>query len=357
MIKYIKKEHFVNELSQFAKIKILGNDQNTFSDISNLDDIKNNSLIYVSEIRFFEIACNSRASAIIIPYTLEEKAKEILKIDPVKTFILYENPKLLFTYATSFFKKRIPNYGIDKNVITKSNLDETNVEINPYVTIGENVVIEKDVIIDSFVSIGDNCIIKEGTIIFSGVKIYENCEIGKNCIIHANTVIGADGFGFVSNGENYQKIEHLGRVIIEDNVEIGANCSIDRATLGETRIKKGTKIDNLVQIAHNVTIGENSIICAQVGIAGGAKIGKQVTFAGQVGVSDHAIVEDNVIVGAQAGLTTKKYEKNSFLLGTPAIDAMKFKKSIVLFSQLPDIVKKLYEIENLMNEIKNKSKD
>jgi UDP-3-O-[3-hydroxymyristoyl] glucosamine N-acyltransferase len=357
MIKYIKKEYFANDLSRFAKIKILGDEKNRFSEISNLDYIKNNSLIYVSETKFFELVCKSNASVIIIPYSLKENAEEIIKTDQTKTFILFENPKLLFAYATSLFKKRMPQYGVDKSVITKSFIDEKTVEINSYVTIGENVTIEKDVIIDSFVSIGDNCVIREGTILFSGVKIYENCEIGKNCIIHANTVIGADGFGFVPDKEKYQKIEHLGKVIIEDNVEIGANSCIDRATFGETRIKKGTKIDNLVQIAHNVTIGENSIICAQVGIAGGAKIGNHITFAGQVGVSDHAIVEDNVIAGAQAGLTPKKYEKNSFLLGTPAIDAMKFKKSIVLFSQLPEIVKNLYQIENLIKEIKDKIKD
>lgn len=357
MNNYIKKEYLVEELEDIANIKIIGNPKNKFLTVSNLDEIKERSLVYVSDIKFFDKAINSKASIIVIPYVLEEKANDFCKNNNTKTFVLNENPKLFFAYVTSLFKKRIPNYGIDKTAILKSFVDEKSVEINPFVFIGENVVIEKDVIIESFVSIGNNSIIKEGTTIFSGVKIYENCEIGRNCIIHANTVIGADGFGFVPDKEKYQKIEHLGRVVIEDNVEIGANCCIDRATIGETRIKRGSKLDNLVQVAHNVTIGENSIICAQVGIAGGAQIGNHVTFAGQVGVSDHAIVEDNVIAGAQSGLTPKKYEKNKFLLGTPAIDAMKFKKSIVLFNQLPEIASKLYELERLIFEIKTKIND
>lgn len=351
MIEYIEKNYSADYLSNFGVIEIIGDINRTFSSISNLDKIKNNSLIYITEDKFFNLAINSEASLVVITVSMKETAKSLVEKNIPKTFIVHKNPKLLFAKISTLFKKRLPNYGISDQVILKSKVDPEYVEINSFVTIDENVIIGKNVIINSFVTIGKNCRIGEGTIIFPGVKIYENCEIGKNCIIHANTVIGADGFGFVPENEKYQKIEHFGKIIIEDDVEIGANCCIDRATIGETRIGKGTKIDNLVQIAHNVSIGENCMICAQVGIAGGAKIGNHVIFAGQVGVSDHAIVEDNVIAGAQSGLTTKKYEKNSFLVGSPALDAIKFKKSTVIFSQLPDFTKDFYSLKEKILKI------
>lgn len=352
MIKYYFNNNFAEILEKFGSVKILGDRKRIFCTISNLEDIKINSLIYINDKNYLKTAIDSPASVIIIPLSLETIALNFLEKNLQKTFVVSQNPKLLFAYASTIFKKRTLKYGIDRNTIIKSKINGKEVEIQPFVVIGENVVIEKDVIIESFVNIGNNCKIGKGTVIFSGVKIYDNCEIGNDCIIHSNTVIGADGFGYVFDGNNYQKIEHIGKVIIEDDVEIGANCCIDRATIGETRIKKGTKIDNLVQIAHNVTVGENSVICAQVGIAGGAQIGNHVTFAGQVGVSDHAIVEDNVVAGAQAGLATKKYEKNKFILGTPAMDALKFKKSTVLFSQLPELAKQIYNIQNALNEIR-----
>ncbi len=351
MVEYQKRNFSISDLLIFGKFLVLGDDKSIFSSVSNLEDIKDNSLIYITEIKFLEKAVQSSASVVIAPYSLEKDLRQIIEKGTTKTFILCENPKLLFAYATSLFKKRKINHGIDNTVKSKTNLNDKKVEIEPYVTIGANVSIGNDVFIGSFVSIGDNCKIGDGTIIFSGVKIYENVEIGNECIIHANAVIGADGFGYVFNSANYQKIEHLGKIIIEDRVEIGANSCIDRATIGETRIKKGTKIDNLVQIAHNVEIGENNVICSQVGIAGGAKLGNFVTCAGQVGISDHAILEDNIIVGAQTGLTPKRYSKNSFLLGTPAMDATSFKKSFVYFSKLPELVNKIYYLNSSLEKI------
>jgi len=353
MIEYYKNSFLVKELLSFNKISILGNERREFSSVSILEDIKKDSIVYIVDNKLLPQVINSEASVIIAPYYLENELKKLIEEKIEKTFVLTENPKLIFAYVTGLFKKRIIKFGIDETVKSKSIIDANSVQIEAYVTIGKNVEIGKNTYIASFVSIGDNCKIGDETFIFPGVKLYENVEIGKNCIIHSNTVIGADGFGFVFDGKSYQKIEHLGKIVIEDNVEIGANCCIDRATIGETRIKKGTKIDNLVQIAHNVDIGENNILCAQVGIAGGAKLGNYVTCAGQVGISDHAIVEDNVIAGAQAGLTPKRYPKNSFLLGTPAIDAISFKKSIVLFSKLPDINKKIYELESSLQKIEN----
>ncbi len=354
MVQYIKKNYLAKDLINFGNVRILGKEDREFSNIANIEDIKDNSLVYISDIKFLQKVICSNASVIIAPYNLKDEIEKILYDNIEKTFILFENPKLLFAYLTSFFKKREIKASIDSTVISKSKINENEVQIEPYVVIGENVEIGKNVFLGSFVNIGDNCKIGDGTVIFSGVKLYENIEIGKNCIIHSNTVIGADGFGYVFDGKKHVKIEHLGKIIIEDDVEIGANCCIDRATIGETIIKKGTKIDNLVQIAHNVKIGENSIICAQVGIAGGAIIGNNVILAGQVGISDHAILDDNIIAGAQAGLTPKKYEKNSFLLGTPAMEAVSFKKSIVLFSKLPEIYKKVCDIEKILKELEGK---
>jgi UDP-3-O-[3-hydroxymyristoyl] glucosamine N-acyltransferase len=212
--------------------------------------------------------------------------------------------------------------------------------VYPFVSIGDEAQIGPRVTIHPGASIGPQVTIGEDTVIYPVVTIYPRCVLGKRVIIHAGTVIGADGFGFVKDGEANVRIPQVGIVEIEDDVEIGANCCIDRATFGKTLIKKGVKIDNLVQVAHNVQIGEHSIIVAQVGISGSTKLGKNVTLAGQVGLVDHIEIGDNVMIGAQSGIA-KDVPANQIVLGTPHLPHRQFLRVAAVWTRLPEMKKEL----------------
>ena len=221
--------------------------------------------------------------------------------------------------------------------------------IGDKVRIGKNVRIYPQVYIGEKVTIGDDCLL------YPGVKIYHGCSIGNRCILHGGVVIGSDGFGFApQDGNNYHKIPQVGNVVLEDDVEVGSNTTIDRATLGSTMIRKGVKLDNLIQIAHNVEIGEHTVIAAQTGISGSTHIGKNCMFGGQVGLVGHITVGDNVKIGAQSGVEGH-VKANSVIIGAPAIDASKARRNLVHLRNLEDIVKKIHELEKqVRNLIQNK---
>ncbi|MCL2133129.1 MAG: UDP-3-O-(3-hydroxymyristoyl)glucosamine N-acyltransferase [Bacteroidales bacterium] len=218
--------------------------------------------------------------------------------------------------------------------------------VGPSAYIGSKAVVGKNTKIFPHVYIGEGVKIGENCILYSGVRIYHGCTIGNNCIIHANAVIGSDGFGFAPTADgSYKKIPQMGHVIIEDDVEIGANTVIDRATMDATIIRKGVKLDNLIQVAHNVEIGENTVIAAQTGIAGSAQIGKNCMFAGQVGVAGHIVVADNVQVGAQCGVHTSFKKEGETLIGSPALNAKDYFRAYALFRHLPAIKKQIDDLE------------
>ncbi|MFM7662003.1 MAG: UDP-3-O-(3-hydroxymyristoyl)glucosamine N-acyltransferase [Bacteroidota bacterium] len=222
--------------------------------------------------------------------------------------------------------------------------------IADHTKIGDKVIIYPHVFIDNNVEIGEN------SIIHPGVKIYNDCKVGKNCIIHAGTIIGADGFGFATDENGiFQKVPQIGNVVIEDNVEIGSNTTIDRATMGSTFIRTGSKIDNLCQIAHNVDFGSNSAMAAQAGIAGSAKIGNRVLIGGQAGISGHLHIADETKIVAQSGIpsTVKKAET---LMGSPGIPIEDFKKSYFGFRKLPIILNKIQELEKKIKDISTENK-
>lgn len=220
------------------------------------------------------------------------------------------------------------------------------VYIGAFAYIGKNVHLGAGVQIYPQVYIGDNVTIGDGAILYAGVKVYAGCKVGKQCILHSGVVIGADGFGFEPDAQGVnQKIPQIGNVIIEDDVEIGANTTIDRAMMGSTIVRKNVKVDNLVQIAHNVEVGESTFLCAQVGIAGSSKVGKHCILTGQVGVAGHIEVTDNCIFGAQTGVASS-VRKPGMYQGYPAIDAANWRRSTVGFKQLPDILKRLQALEN-----------
>jgi UDP-3-O-[3-hydroxymyristoyl] glucosamine N-acyltransferase len=227
------------------------------------------------------------------------------------------------------------------------------VYIGPYAYLGENCVLGNGCSVYPHVYIGDNTSIGNNCILNPGVKIYHECLIGEGCIIHAGSVIGSDGFGFAPQSDNeYMKIPQLGNVILEDHVEIGANVTIDRATMGSTIIRQGVKLDNLIQIGHNVEVGENTVMAAQTGIAGSTKVGRNCMLGGQVGIAGHVKIAGGTKIGAQAGILGDVKEENTAIIGSPAIDIKQFLKSSVIFRKLPELKVKVDTLEKDVESLK-----
>jgi UDP-3-O-[3-hydroxymyristoyl] glucosamine N-acyltransferase len=297
------------------------------------------------------------ANPVYTPYVYSTKAsivvvnEDFAPIQPFAcTLIRVENAYASFAKLMEMFqslqtdKKGISPYAF----ISKSAKIGEEVYIAEFVSIGENVVIGNHVHLYPHVFIGDNVTIGDKTMVFSGVKIYHDCVVGSDCTFHAGIVIGADGFGFAPLSDNqYKKIVQVGNVMIHDNVEIGANTTIDRATLGSTVIHKGVKIDNLIQIAHNVEIGENTVIAAQTGISGSTKIGKNCLIAGQVGIVGHLTIGDNVKIGAQSGIE-HDIKDGEVYMGTPALEAGKTRRLYVYWRNFDQLVKKIYQLEKVI---------
>ncbi len=236
-------------------------------------------------------------------------------------------------------------------ISSSAQVDLETVYVGAFAYIGENVKLGKNVSIYSQAFIGDDVEIGDNTVIYSGVKIYENCKVGTNCIIHAGAVIGSDGFGFATEGDKYKKIPQLGNVVIEDDVEIGANTTIDRAVMDSTIIRSGVKLDNLIQIAHNVEVGENTGMAAQVGISGSTKIGRNCMIGGQVGLGGHIKIGDRVNIGAQSGIISN-IEDGKSLIGSPAIEVKNFFRSSIIFPKLPDMYRTLNQLQKEIESLK-----
>jgi len=231
----------------------------------------------------------------------------------------------------------------------------SDVFIGPFTYVGENCIIGDGCSIYPHVYIGDNTKLGKNCTVNPGVKIYHDCIIGESCIIHAGTVIGSDGFGFAPQSESeFMKIPQLGNVVLEDHVEIGANVTIDRATIGSTIIRKGVKLDNLIQIAHNVEVGENSVMAAQTGISGSTKVGKNCMFGGQVGLAGHLKIANGTKIGAQGGILGDVKEENTAIIGSPAIEVKQFLRSSVIFKKLPEMKIKIDSLEKEIESLKKK---
>ena len=266
-----------------------------------------------------------------------------------KLFRPYDSlAKLLTLYEQSKPKKT----GIDSlaYVASTAKIGE-NVYIAPFAYIGDYAEIGNDVIIHAHATISEHVKIGNNCVVYPNTTVYHDCRIGNSCTLHAGSVIGADGFGFAPTPDGYEKIPQIGIVILEDNVEIGANTCIDRATMGATIIHKGVKLDNLIQVAHNVEVGENTVMASQVGVAGSTKIGQWCMFGGQVGVAGHIKVGDKVTVGAQTGIAGSIKSDNT-VQGSPAIDAKNFGRSSVVFKKLPDIYTTLNNLQKEVEELK-----
>lgn len=263
------------------------------------------------------------------------------------TLIRVDNPYLAVALLLHSFNERTkpPRGRSWRSSVGKGSRIGKGCYLGPYAVVGRHTTLGNDVKVYPNATIGDNCKIGSGTIIYAGAKIYEGVEIGCNCIIHAGAVIGADGFGFAPDGNGgWTKIDQIGTVILEDNVEVGANTCIDRATMGATRLHEGVKIDNLCQVAHNVVIGRNTAMAAQGGIAGSCKVGEQCVIAGQAGLVGHITVGDNVTIGAQSGVT-HSVGSNLQIFGSPAMEASKRRKVEVLIRNIERLAQRIEKLE------------
>lgn len=336
----------LKEISEYLKGELHGPGDVEINSIAGIREAAQGSLTFLANKKYKDYRTNTDASAIIITRNEAEGVKI--------PYIIVEDPYYAFTLVMRIiYTETHPKYEVgisDLAYISKSARLSSNISILPFAYIGKGAQIGEGVTIGVGDYIGENVEISAGTFIYPNVTVIKDTKIGRNVIIHSGSVIGADGFGFARhNGKNI-KIPQVGKIIIEDDVEIGANVCIDRATLGVTHIGAGTKIDDLVMIAHNVEIGEQSLIVAQVGISGSTKVGRRVTLAGQAGIAGHLLIADDAVVAAQSGVS-KSIPPKSFYAGHPARpykDEMKIKAHL---EKLPELVKKVKELEARIREI------
>jgi UDP-3-O-[3-hydroxymyristoyl] glucosamine N-acyltransferase len=329
--------------------EICGNDSVEITGVAGIEEARSGDLTFIANPKYVKLLDDTSASAVIVGQDIQKAKIPILR---------HANPYYAFSKAIALFHKSKESYPekIDPTALLGKEVEVgKGIYVGPYVIIEDKVKLEDKTVILGGSFIGKNTKIGENSLIYPHVTIRENVNIGKNVIIHSGTVIGSDGFGYAREKGAYHKIPQVGKVVLEDNVEIGANVTIDRATLGETRIKNGTKIDNLVQIAHNVKIGENTIVVAQVGISGSTKVGKNVTLAGQVGLVGHIEIGDNVIVGAQSGVS-KSLHPGKVYFGYPAREHSKARKVEAVVSLLPQYVEKIRSLEKRIKELEEKIK-
>lgn len=338
-------EFTVAQIAGILGGEIEGNPDAVVNTLSKIEEGKEKSLTFLANPAYTDFIYTTKATAAIVSKTFvadKPISATLIRVDkPYESFAL-----LLETYNQIKHNKK----GIEQpSFIAENAVIGNDVYVGAFAYIGSNVKLGNNVKVYPQVFIGDNTTIGDNTILFAGVKVYSDCVIGNNCTFHSGVVIGGDGFGFAPNSENnYKKVPQIGNVIIEDHVEIGANTTVDRATLGSTVIKKGAKIDNLIQIAHNVEIGENTVIAAQTGVAGSTKIGSDCMIGGQVGIVGHLTIAKGTKIAAQSGVGQSITKENEIVQGSPAFGIGDYKRSYVMFRKLPEMQTKIQELEKLL---------
>ena len=326
--------------------KIAGDANRQVWDVGSIESAKEGQLTFLCDAKYLPHLPQTGASVVLMTDSIEFSGSTNA------TLIRVENARAAMGQLLALVAKAMnpAKQGIEQpSFISEGVIVPEDAYIGAFAYIGKNVQLGKGVQIYPHVYVGDNVKIGDNTILYSGVKVYYNCVVGSDCILHAGVVIGSDGFGFEPDAKGVnQKLPQIGNVIIEDDVEIGANTTVDRAMMGSTIVHRNAKIDNLVQVAHNVEVGESTFLCSQVGIAGSSKIGGHCILAGQVGVAGHLEIADNCVFGAQSGIPSS-VRKAGMYQGSPIIDAMNWRRSIVGFKNLPDIMKRLQELEKKGN--------
>ena len=322
--------------------KITGDANRQVWDVGAIESAKEGQLTFLCDAKYLSYLPKTSASVVLMTNSI------VFDGDTQATLIRVDNARAAMGQLLALVAKAMnpAKQGVEQPCFISEGVTiPEDAYIGAFAYIGKNVQLGKGVQIYPHTYIGDNVRIGDNTILYSGVKVYYNCIVGQDCILHASVVVGSDGFGFEPDAKGVnQKLPQIGNVVIEDDVEIGANTTVDRAMMGSTIIHRNAKIDNLVQVAHNVEVGESTFLCAQVGIAGSTKVGSHCILAGQVGVAGHIEIADNCVFGAQTGIAGS-VRKAGMYQGSPAIDAMNWRRSSVGFKQLPDIIKRLQELE------------
>jgi UDP-3-O-[3-hydroxymyristoyl] glucosamine N-acyltransferase len=336
------------QIAEMVNGVVDGNPEIAIDRVSKIEEGVPGSISFLANPVYTQYIYKTEASIVIVN-------KSFVPDFPINaTLIRVDSAEIAFLKLLELYNQIKNNKtGISKqSVISETARLGENLYVGEFASIGENVVIGNNVKIYPQVYIGDNTTIGDNTILFPGVKIYSDIIIGKNCIFHAGVVIGSDGFRFALGEERSKKVPQIGNVIVEDDVEMGANCTIDRATLGSTIIRQGVKFDNQIHVAHNCEVGENTCIAAATGIAGSSKIGKNCLISGHVAIAPHLTIADNSSMGGQTGVSRSLTKPGQSYLGSPAMEVSKFRRSIVYFRNFPEIVERIEKLEK--SDLKSK---
>ena len=340
-------EFTAEQIAQLIQGTVEGDPQTKVNSFTKIEGGKPGAISFLGNQKYLNYIYETESSVVLIDEDI--KLEHPVKATLIRVKNAYEAvAKLMQMYASMKPKKK----GIDSLAFIDPTAKVGNdCYIGPFVAIGPGVTIGDGCVLHPHVTIGENATVGNNTEIYSNAVIYHDCKVGSNCILHAGSVVGADGFGFAPTEHGYDKIPQLGIVIIEDDVEIGANTCIDRSTMGATYVHKGVKLDNLVQIAHNTTIGANTVMSSQVGIAGSTKVGEWCMFGGQVGIAGHIEIGDRVQLGAQSGVPSSLKSDQS-LIGTPPLTMTNYFRSQAVFKRLPDMYRQMNEMQKTIDELK-----
>jgi UDP-3-O-[3-hydroxymyristoyl] glucosamine N-acyltransferase len=338
----------LEEISRAIGGSVIGSSDVTVSSVSSLAEATPIDLGYVASDRYIKTAMESHAAAFIVGRAIPELARPQ---------ILVKHPAYAFArIAEMFFVAPLPSRGISEQISRGEEVEiGPQTSIWPFVTLGDRVHVGARVTLYPGVFIGDDAVIGDDSVLYPNVTVREGCRIGSRVIIHSGTVIGSDGFGYVQHEGRHHKIPQLGIVCIEDDVELGANVTVDRATFGRTVIKRGTKVDNLVQVAHNVSIGEHSILVAQVGIAGSTRLGHHVIVGGQAGLADHLEIGDQVMIAARSGVN-RSLTGNQIVSGAPVMPHEVAMKAMAVIPRLPELRQQVRNLEQRVQDLEGKRK-
>jgi len=337
----------LKEIAEIINGKLYGDKDVIIVGVNELDKAQEREITFLRDKKYVGLLKNTKASCVIIP-------EDLVDISIPTSYIVVKEPYLAFIKILEIiYSEKSKNFykGIHPSVLKGESVKlENNVSIGPYCVLGDKVEIGENSILVANVFVGNNVKIGKNVLIYPNVTILEDTVIGNNVIIHSGTVIGSDGFGYIQKDGKHVKVPQVGKVVIEDDVEIGANVTIDRATISETRISKGTKIDNLVHIAHNVLVGENVLLLAQVGIAGSSKVGDNTVLAGQTGVTDHILIGKNVKAGPRTGIV-QNVDDNQVVWGTPPIPFEEQKRISVASRRLPKLLIEFNKLKSKVEQL------
>ncbi|MDR0393989.1 MAG: UDP-3-O-(3-hydroxymyristoyl)glucosamine N-acyltransferase [Tannerella sp.] len=340
-------EFTAQQIADFLKGSVVGDPATKVNNFSRIEEGTPGTITFLANPKYEHFIYETKASIVLVNESFSPTSE--IRATLIRVSNAYSSLAVLLNLVEQSKTKK---NGIDASAfIARTAIVGENCYVGTLAYIGEKTEIGKGCVIYPYTYIGDHVKIGDNTVIYPHATIYDGCVIGNNCILHAGSVVGADGFGFAPEGGEYKKIPQLGNVILEDDVEVGANTTIDRAVMGSTMIHKGVKLDNLIQVAHNVEIGENTVMASQVGVAGSTKVGSNCVLGGQVGLGGHIKIGSNSQIGAQSGIISNVGE-NAQLMGYPAIPVKNFMRSSIIIRKLPEIYQTLIRLEKEIEELK-----